>query len=298
MIHNLPPTPAFRDEPADSPIAQIALRVLVEFTGGETHVVGTATLIAGHLAITAKHVIDDAIRRFGAQHKGVNFTEVRDYAIRLYQVLSGPIYRVWNVYAAWYCETDIAVLHLGLFKTSEPNGVIDWIVPRLRSMPPPIGQKVIAFGYRESVAEITPTADGYHLELQDKPTTSFGEVKRIYPERRDSVMLPFPCYEVNARFDHGMSGGLVIDEWGSVCGLVCSSLPASAHQEAVSHVTTLWPMLRTLISADRGAKYPRGVTYPTIDLALDGIITVVDLNSLDPKHFPDRTLPGRPLTLT
>ena len=55
MIHNLPPTPAFRDEPADSPVAEIALRVIVEFPGGETHVVGTATLVTGHLAITAKH---------------------------------------------------------------------------------------------------------------------------------------------------------------------------------------------------------------------------------------------------
>ena len=294
MIHNVPRTPAFRDEPADSPVAQIALRVLVEFEGGDTHVVGTATLIAGHLAITAKHVIDDVIRRFGARQKGANFAEVRDYAIRIYQVLSGPVYRVWNVYSAWYCETDIAILHLGLFKSSDPQGTIEWNVPRFRSMPPPIGQKVIAFGYRESVPSVTPLPDGgYHLELQDKPTTSFGEVKRIYPERRDTVMLSFPCYEINARFDPGMSGGPVVDELGSVCGLVCSTLPASEDHEAVSHVTTLWPMLRTFISADRGGKYPRDVTYPVIDLALDGLISVVDLSSLNPKHFPCRTLPWR-----
>ena len=40
-------------------------------------------------------------------------------------------------------------------------------------------------------------------------------------------MLAFPCYEINARFDPGMSGGLVVDELGAVCGLVCSTLPAS-----------------------------------------------------------------------
>jgi hypothetical protein len=57
-------------------------------------------------------------------------------------------------------------------------------------------------------------------------------------------------------------------------------------------MSPLWPMLRTLISADRGGKYPRGATYPVIDLALDGLIAVVDLNSLNPKHFPGRTLPG------
>jgi hypothetical protein len=42
MIHDLPPTPAFRDGPVDSSIAEIALRVTVEFPRGETHVVGTA----------------------------------------------------------------------------------------------------------------------------------------------------------------------------------------------------------------------------------------------------------------
>jgi hypothetical protein len=96
MIHNLPPTPAFRDEPADSPIAEIALRVTVEFPGGETYVVGTATLVTGHLAITAKHVIDDVLGRFGAKKTAPNSAEVRDYMIRLYQVMMGPVYRVWE----------------------------------------------------------------------------------------------------------------------------------------------------------------------------------------------------------
>jgi hypothetical protein len=73
-------------------------------------------------------------------------------------------------------------------------------------MPPPVGQKVIAFGYRESKVNVTPNVDGSdHLELNDKPTTSIGEVKKIYPERRDSCMLSFPCYLVNARLDPGMS---------------------------------------------------------------------------------------------
>jgi hypothetical protein len=59
---------------------------------------------------------------------------------------------------------------------------------------------MIAFGYRESKANVTANADGsYHLELNDKPTTSIGEVKKIYPKRRDSCTLSFPCYQVHAR---------------------------------------------------------------------------------------------------
>jgi Trypsin-like peptidase domain len=293
MIHNLPETPAFRDERPDSPISEIALRVLVEFEGGETHVIGTASLIAGHLAITAKHVLEHPLREFGVQKKTTISQEVRDYAVRLYQVMPGPVYRIWQVCTAWYCETDIAILHLGLSGTSEPDRKVEWRIPPIRATPPPVGQKIIAFGYRESVVKVSPNeAGGYHLDLQDKPSTSFGEVKRIYPEGRDSVMLPFPCYEVNARLDPGMSGGLVIDESGALCGLICASMPAGGpRQEAVSHITTLWPMFRTLISANRAGNYPKGVSYPMIDLALDGLIRVVDLAALDLNYFPGRILP-------
>jgi V8-like Glu-specific endopeptidase len=174
--------PAFLDEPADSPISEIALRVLVEFEGGESHVVGTATLISVKLAITAKHVLEDIVSRFGAQKKAEMHLEVRNYAVRLYQVLRGPVYRIWNVDFARYCETDIALLQLGEFRGSHRETVIEWKTPLIRSMPPPVGQKVIAFGYRESSCAATPIeSGGYHLELQDQPTISVGGSEKNLP---------------------------------------------------------------------------------------------------------------------
>ena len=105
-------------------------------------------------------------------------------------------------------------------------------------------------------------------------------------------MLSFPCYEVNARFDHGMSGGIVVDDSGALCGLICCSLPAGQSRRLCCEPRkTLWPMLRTLISADLDGHYPKGVTYPMIDLALDGLIGVTDLALLDPRYFPGRVLP-------
>ena len=277
MIHNLPEMPAFRDERPDSTISEIALRVVVEFEGWDLYVVGTATLVAGHLAITASHVLDYVFRRFGAQRKSEKHTEIDDYALRLYQVLPGPVYRVWNVFSAWTCPTDIAILHLGLWRTSLPEETIQWKQPRLRALPPPIGQKVIAFGYRESKVSVRADADGmHHIEINDKPTISIGEIKQIYTSGRDSILLPFPCYEVEARFDAGMSGGMVIDENGALCGLVCASLSTSdPNVRPVSYVATLWPMLATIICVNRGDSYPRNVEYPVTDLARDGLIIVV-----------------------
>jgi hypothetical protein len=291
MVHNLPEAPAFRDERADSPISEIALRVVVEFDGWKLFVVGTATLIAGHLAITARHVLEHVVRTYGAKQNSTNL-EIDGYEIKLYQVLPGPLYRIWRVHTAWPCATDIAVLHLGLDRATLPDEKVMWKQPRLRALPPPVGQKVVAFGYRESKINVTEGTDGqHHIELNDRPTTSIGTIRQVYPSGRDAVLLPFPCFEIEARFDPGMSGGMVIDETGALCGLICASLqhedPAAA---PISYGASLWPMLKTVISVDRGDRYPRGVSYPVIDLAIDGLIGVADLHELDPTHFPGKTL--------
>ena len=199
------------------------------------------------LVITASHVLDYVVRQFGAQRKTENNAEISDYALRLYQVLPGPVYRIWNVYNAWTCPTDIAILHVGLWRTSLSEETIPWKVPRLRALPPPIGQKVIAFGYRESKVLVTADAEGtHHIEVNDKPTITIGEIKQIYTSGRDSVLLPFPCYEVEARFDAGMSGSMVIDENGALCGLVCASLSSSdPDMRPVSYVTNGVSLLQT-----------------------------------------------------
>lgn len=256
------------------------------------HAVGTACLIGGNLAITAKHVVEDALKKFGSR-QGPNGTEVCGYSLKLLQVLPGPTYNIWNVFTVWTCGTDIAILHLGPDRSSAPYATVDWKAPVLRIIPPPTGQKVVAFGYRESKIQITEGADGtHHIEINDAGTMSAGEIGQVFAERRDSSMLTFPCFEVRARFAPGMSGGLVVDEDGSLCGIICSSFDfQNPNTLPLSYAATLWPMLTTVISADRGDSYPRGVSYPMIDLALNHQITAVGLEYLDPKFFPGRTLP-------
>ena len=294
MRHNLPPTPAFLDAQKTDPIQELALRVVVELPGWNLHVIGTAVFIATHLAITAKHVLDAVIGRFGARlaPEGI---EISGYSLQLYQVLPGPphVYNVWSVLRAWTCASDLAILQVGLDRTSLPGAVIQWRTPRLRMNPPPSGHKVLAFGYRESKITVSKGAGGNpHIEFNDIGTTSIGEVGQIFPARRDSSMLTFPCFEVCARFVHGMSGGLVIDEDGALCGLVSSGMELDdPNASPLSYAATLWPMLTTIISADRGDAYPRGVEYPVVDLAFDNLIHAVGLEGLDPQLFPGRTLP-------
>ena len=181
MPHNLPQVPAFRDALRTDPIQEIALRVVVELPGWNFYAIGTATLIAKHLAVTANHVLEAVIKRFGAR-QGTRAVEVDGYSLRLYQVLPGPIYRVWNVLEAWACPSDIALLHLTLEGSSEPDEKMEWRVPRLRIVPSPPGQKVIAFGYRESKIEVAERDGTHHMEFTDVGTISIGEVGQIFPE--------------------------------------------------------------------------------------------------------------------
>jgi Trypsin-like peptidase domain len=292
MRHNLPPTPAFRDSPSLDAGQEIALRLIAESPSWQFYHLGTAVLIGGGLAITAKQVLEYAFRRFGTTRTDKG-GEVSTHSIRLVQVLRGPTYRFWNVSRAWITSTDIAILHIGLDRTSEDEPNVEWKVPVVRVVPPPSGSKVLAFGYREATIEVLEKSDGsHHIEMNDKPTTSIGEVGQIFAGRRDSSMLTFPCFEVRARFAPGMSGGMVIDEDGALCGLVCAGCDfGDPTAMPLSYAATLWPMLTTVISIDRGESYPRGVDYPMIDLALDGLINVVGLEQLDPSFFHGRVLP-------
>src|SRR5436305_7110486 len=110
-VHNFPAVPAFLDERADSPISEIALRVVVECADWQLSVIGTATLVSGYLAITAGHILDHAVQAYGAKNSD-GTSVIEDFQLKLYQVLSGPEYRVWSVVKAWSCPSDIALLHL------------------------------------------------------------------------------------------------------------------------------------------------------------------------------------------
>jgi len=284
--------PFFRDSPPGGAIEQIAVRVLVKFPDWEIHILGTGCLICGHLALTARHVIDAGLRMCSATQNG-NVLTVSHGQIQLLQVLSGPIYRFWNVMKVWTTSSDIAILQLGLDSASDLNAPVEWKAPALRATPPPTGEIVVAFGYRESVVRPSTGPSGSpHIDIDDKSTASAGRVGQIFPTQRDGSMLNFPCFEVHAEFAPGMSGGIVIDGDGRLCGLICAGTKfADPSAPPLSYAATLWPFLTTEIGADRGDKYPRGVSYPAIDLALDHFISVSRLEELDPHLFPGKKLP-------
>ena len=283
----------FEKQEATTPFSELALRLVVNFYSDAPVVIGTATVLCGHLLVTAKHVFNDALDYQELETAGK--VSLDDHIVAI-QLIPGSMteYVVWDVVTATLDPmSDIALLHLGnnpsrSHHDKPPQGRS----PIIAAFAPQIGETIAAFGYRLSRIEISKNSiGGNHIDLNDEPMASVGIVREIHEWKRDEVLLPFPCYRVGARFDGGMSGGPVFNENGALCGIVCLNLDGShLDGEPVSYVSTLWPLFRLILSADRGDKFPRGVQYPAIELARGGQISVADFPRLD-RWFKEKIEP-------
>lgn len=281
-ISNFPLHKPFEKQDATTPLSEIAMRLVVNFYSGEPCVIGTGTVITGNLLVSAKHVFDVFWKRRSALE--IPSAEFDESLVAL-QILPGAEYVIWDVVGGWaHPMSDLMFLRLGSNPgRSHPEKPYVWRGLRVNPFSPEIGESIAAFGYRRSEVIVSKnSAGGNHIELNDEPMMSVGVVREIHPMQRDTFILPFPCYQVSARFDSGMSGGPVFDETGCLCGLVSSSIEgADLEGEPISYVTILWPLFSLIISADRGDHYPRGISYPAIELARDGQISVAEIDRLN-----------------
>lgn len=288
----IPEFPTFIVQPATSPASQVALRILVEGAGIDPEPIGTAVWICSHLVLTARHNIVDIARRFGTGRLDETKLSITEYSIRLYQILPGPEYVIWEARDIWCsAESDLALINVSLWGYSGerlPDSSFGLV---MKGLPPPLSSKVAGFGYHSITTSVQRHSDGrYHLDLNDVPQATTGYVTDVFPDGRDSAMYPFPCFQVNARFDHAMSGGPVFNETGQLVGIICGSLDSMDDGEEVSYVATIWPVLRILIRAKRAGHPTPKQSYPAIDLALDGLLAIADLSDLNSSWFPGREL--------
>ncbi|ALS98077.1 S1 family peptidase [Lacimicrobium alkaliphilum] len=203
---------------------------------------GTAFVIAPEFAFTAKHVVIDYLKEIQNEDIEQKIADGGHHSIKMtfFMFLMVPLKdgrRVALTAKKTYFSStgDIAILHLAKPSDIEWSDLAPY--PLLRLIPPDPEAYIEALGYPNSSTIRRP--DGV-VELHTWPRISTGTVREIHKKRRDSLLLNYPCFRVNARLDGGMSGGPVVDSDGRVCGIVSRSYDLNKDEEPIGYAASLW----------------------------------------------------------
>jgi len=132
--------PFERLDPA-TPMAELVLRLVVDLYSDAPLVVGSATILCGHLLVTARHVLE-SIPGFYDSDSVDSTSPTADTAIdrslAAVQVLPGPEYVIWDVVSTIvHPGSDLALLRTSSNpRTSDPDSPSQWNVPRVKDMTP------------------------------------------------------------------------------------------------------------------------------------------------------------------
>lgn len=239
----------------------------------DLHFYGTCFITWPHMAVTAKHVVEELIKRDPGIAEGKQ-CRMEYWVMQVVWKDENHEYIVWKIDSvSLSAHTDIAVIWL--CGQGEDAPVYKWKAVQMTFDPPAVGSQVTAFGIhnvRFDGSRVNADRKFEHIEFNSDRSKSIGTVKQHYWSGRDRGMYNFPCFEVDAKFEHGMSGGFVLNQQGHICGIVCGSLPPSAPgEEHISYVTMLWPMIAIPVDKRLVPNGRDGVRYRLQHLSARGI---------------------------
>lgn len=267
----------------DTDAAQIAARLVANpFDAGSIYEVGSAIRISANLYITAKHVLEDYLERFGHTN---NHMPAQLWACHVHP---GPNYAIWQVDRFWMPkETDLAVFHTRAYNDFASSQLR---VPAVRidAFFPKQGERVVSFGYKRSTPTVTKNVDGgIQIDLKAEPSVSIGTVVEVLPKGRGDRNVAFPCFRFSGQTVGGMSGGPIFNDQGEVCGLVSYSLEEQPgiHEDYVSYGSLLWPLLTIEIDVDPSGQVA-DKPYPLMKLAESGLLSVAGYENVK-LHYSD-----------
>ena len=240
---------------------------------GDLHFYGSCFIAHRHMAVTARHVVDELIRQDPSFATG--YPKLEYWVLQTNREQRAPKYVVWTIDSiATSPHSDIAIIWLKSWNDHAAE-YDRWKVVPITFEIPREGEEILAFGIHGVSFEGSRTNDEgkvEHVEYKDSISISRGTVKNVYWEGRDRGMYNFPCFEVNAKFEHGMSGGLILNMSSQVCGIVCGSLAAMSPEDShVSYAAMLWPMMAIPLGDHLVVGGEPTKAYRLMRLAKDGI---------------------------
>ena len=269
---------------------QMSVMPVVAMKGQRLRGVGTCFAISTHgLVMTARHVLEDALelddngeKKEPDQWIGVLYAAEPEPDSRNIPDLIGGLLPANNIF---YSEShDIAVMHLNLPKNKTTGETIRVPQLKLGIEVPQQGEICVGLGYH-AMSWSQMTEGNHTYEILQSYSASQGIVGCVHHARRDSVNLHFPCFEIDCRFDGGMSGGPVIDaKNGNVVGIICSSFGNMDGKGHVSYASLAGPSLLLVLNIkSRNERVEKKFLYDFVDggtVVTDGNFTVIkDVNT-------------------
>jgi len=260
---------------------------IIAIADGEILPLGTGFAIgADGFIMTAKHVIENFTTP-KVQRRGKNGF-YKEFSLWVFQ-LTGQKHKTGSykgeivgglrpITKAWFSkELDIAICWLSGAKSKKHNKFLRLPCVKLSPGVPKIGEHILGFGYYGSTGEITSKILDNKRVANYFQNTAFtqGKIIEIFSPKRDAVMLDFPCFQTDARFEPGMSGGPIFRENGSVCGVICSGGLGEDKNGYIEFASLIWPAMG--ISIETNFKKGEPLEWITIyDLVKRKFIAVDD----------------------
>lgn len=223
---------------------------------GRIHLLGTGFFISTTgLFVTARHVLMDTFDSKGRER----------YPIGLIQFLPNNIYIQRPVLrCAPHPVADVAVGVAAPMNDRSGNPLTNPIVTITR-VPPELGSRVVTFAYPKHSNHIIETVQ--HFDV--RPTFYDGDITEYFPNGRDRVLLPAPCYRTSIIIHGGASGGPVFSRNGWVFGLNSTGIDGTD----ISFVSRIDEIFELAIDdVQMGSEPPRRV--PVAEIARAGHIIV------------------------
>lgn len=239
--------------------SELALRLIGFDREGMPCSFGTAFVLRPHLLVTARHVIEEFVKRAKPNGAPGHF-KFTFWSVQIEWKAEQAQYNIWQVVKVYISpHTDICLLHIRA-ENNTAEEYTSWKATKVTLEPPSVGEEVIGYGFYSTSFEgtrIHPNKRIDQLIVNDQISMSIGHVKQIHMQGRDAVMLPFPCFEVDCRFEPGMSGGIIVNSDSELIGIICSSMILG--EEHFSHVAMLWPIMGIMVDFGHKGRQPWGI---------------------------------------